>query len=60
MLLNYNIKPRSFKELKKKLDREIKQILEDLIRENPDTKKLDYDTMSLILEVFNESNSYGD
>ena len=48
-------KSKSFKELEKKLDREIKNISEDLIKEKLDKKKLDYDTISLILEVFNKS-----
>ncbi|MGH1568213.1 MAG: hypothetical protein ACRBBZ_03330 [Nitrosopumilus sp.] len=36
--MNDNIKSRSFKELEKKLDREIKQVLEDSIREKLDKK----------------------
>ena len=53
MLLSENSK--SFKELEKKLDREIKKVSEELIKEKLDKKKLDYDTISLILEVFNKS-----
>ena len=49
MLLSENSK--SFKELEKKLDREIKKVSEELIKEKLDKKKLDYDTISLILEV---------
>lgn len=55
MLLSGNPKSKSYKELEKKLDREIKQVSEDLIKEKLDTKKLDYDTISLILEVFNKT-----
>lgn len=43
------------KELEKKLSREIKKVSEDLIKEKLDKKKLDYDTISLILEVFSKS-----
>jgi len=53
MVLDENSK--SFKELEKKLDKEIKKVSEDLIKEKLDKKKLDYDTVSLILEVFNKS-----
>jgi predicted transcriptional regulator len=38
MLFNYNTKSKSFKELEKKFDREIKQVSEDLIKEKLDTK----------------------
>ncbi len=55
MSLSDNSKSKSFKELEKKLDREIKKVSEDLIKEKLDKKKLDYDTISLILEVFNKS-----
>jgi hypothetical protein len=43
------------KELEKKLSREIKKVSEDLIKEKLDKKKLDYDTISSILEVFSKS-----
>jgi len=55
MSLSDYSKSRSFKELEKKLDREIKKVSEDLIKEKLDKKKLDYDTIYLILEVFNKS-----
>ena len=55
ILLNENFKSQSFKELEKKLDREIKKVSEELIKEKLDKKKLDYDTISLILEVFDKS-----
>ncbi|MCV0400744.1 MAG: hypothetical protein K5777_01995 [Nitrosopumilus sp.] len=47
---------KSYKELEKKLDRQIKQASENLIKEKLNKKKLDYDTVSLILEVFNKSH----
>ena len=50
-----NIKSKSYAELKKKLSRERKQVSEDLMKEKLDKKKLDYDTVSLILEVFGKS-----
>ena len=50
-----NIKSKSYAELKKKLSRERKQVSEDLMKEKLDKKKLDYDTVSLILEVFRKS-----
>jgi hypothetical protein len=46
---------KSLSEIKKKLGRERKQVSEDLIKEKLNKKKLDYDTVSLILEVFNKS-----
>ena len=48
-------KSKSLIELKKKLSRDRKQLSEDLIKEKLDKKKLDYDTVSLILEVFNKT-----
>ena len=48
-------KSKSFKELEKKLNREIKNISEELIKEKLNKKKLDYDTVTLILEVFDKS-----
>ena len=54
--MSENFKSGSFKELEKKLDREIKKVSEDLIKEKLDKKKLDYDTISLILEIFGKSN----
>ena len=56
LLLSEDSKSISFKELEKKLDREIKKVSEELIKEKLDKKKLDYDTISLILEVFAKSN----
>ncbi len=50
-----NKEPKSISEIKKKLSRERKQVSEDLIKEKLNKKKLDYDTVSLILEVFNKS-----
>ena len=50
-----NSKSDPLKELEKKLSREIKKVSEDLIKEKLDKKKLDYDTISLILEVFGKS-----
>lgn len=47
--------PKSISEIKKKLSRERIQASEDLIKEKLNKKKLDYDTISLILEVFNKS-----
>ena len=53
--MNDNIKSKSYAELKKKLSRGRKQVSEDLMKEKLDKKKLDYDTVSLILEVFRKS-----
>jgi len=53
--VNDNIKSKSYAELKKKLSRERKQVSEDLMKEKLDKKKLDYDTVSLVLEVFGKS-----
>jgi len=53
--MSENSKSKSFKELEKKLNREIKKVSEELIKEKLDKKKLDYDTISLILEVFDKS-----
>jgi len=52
--LNEN-KSKSLKELEKKLGIQRKQASEDLIKEKLDKKKLDYDTISMILEVFDKS-----
>ena len=49
------LRTKSFNELKKKLARERKQVSEDLIKEKLDKKKLDYDMIQLILEVFGKS-----
>ena len=48
-------KSKSLDELRKKLSSDRKRLSEDLIKEKLDKKKLDYDTVSLILEVFNKS-----
>ncbi|MFB5635917.1 MAG: hypothetical protein ACE5RB_04740 [Nitrosopumilus sp.] len=53
--MSENSKSKSFKELEKKLDKEIKKVSEELIKEKLDKKKLDYDTIALILEVFDKS-----
>ena len=50
-----NKESKSLSEIKKKLSRERKQVSEDLIKEKLNKKKLDYDTVSLILEIFNKS-----
>jgi len=52
--LNEN-KSKSLKELEKKLGIQRKQASEDLIKEKLDKKKLDYDTISMIIEVFDKS-----
>ena len=49
------VRKKSFNELKKKLARERKQASEDLLKEKLDKKKLDYDMIQLILEVFRKS-----
>ena len=49
------VRTKSFNELKKKLARERKQASEDLMKEKLDKKKLDYDMIQLILEVFRKS-----
>ena len=46
---------RSFNELRKNLSRERKKFSEDLMKEKIDKKKLDYDLVQLILEVFRKS-----
>jgi hypothetical protein len=53
--MNEVSKSKSLIELKKKLSKDRKRLSEDLIKEKLDKKKLDYDTVSLILEVFNKS-----
>jgi len=53
-LLSEN-KLKSLKELEKKLTVQRKHASENLIKEKLDKKKLDYDTISLILEVFDKS-----
>ena len=53
--MNEISKSKSLIELKKKLSRDRKKLSEDLIKEKLDKKKLDYDTVSLILEVFNKT-----
>lgn len=54
--MSKNSESKSYKELEKKLGRELKNVSEKLIKEKLDKKKLDYDTVSLILEVFKKSN----
>jgi hypothetical protein len=46
---------KEFKELEKKISIQRKEKSEQIIKEKLDTKKLDYDTISLILEIFNKS-----
>ena len=53
-IMNEN-KSKSLKELKKKLSRQIKQASEDLVKKKLDKKNLDYDTISMILQVFQKS-----
>ena len=48
-------KSKACKELEKKLGRERKQKSEQVIKEKLDKKKLDYDIISLVLEVFKKS-----
>ena len=48
-------KSKSLETLKKRLSAQRKRVSEDLIKEKLDRKKLDYDTISLILEVFDKS-----
>jgi len=48
-------KSKSLEILEKKLIMQRKQASENLIKEKLDKKKLDYDTISLILEVFDKS-----
>jgi len=50
-----NSKSKSLAELEEKLSRDRKRASEDLMKEKLDKKKLDYDTVSLILDVFNKS-----
>ena len=45
-------KLKSLKELERKLSRQRKQASEDLIKKKLDKKNLDYDTISMILQVF--------
>jgi hypothetical protein len=52
--LNEN-KSKPLKEFEKKLSMQRKQHSENLIKEKLDQKKLDYDTIALILEVFDKS-----
>ncbi len=46
---------KALNELKKKLSRERKQASEDLMKEKLNKKKLDYDTVQLVLDVFRKS-----
>jgi len=48
-------KSKSLKELEKKLSRQRKQASENLIKKKLDKKNLDYDTISMILRVFEKS-----
>lgn len=49
------VESKSFKQLRKKLSSKRKQVSEDLMKEKLDKKKLDYDTVQLVLEVFRKS-----
>lgn len=46
---------KEFKELEKKISIRRKEKSEQIIKEKLDAKKLDYDTISLILEIFDKS-----
>ena len=48
-------KLKSLKELEEKLSRQRKQVSENLIKKKLDKKSLDYDTVSMILRVFEKS-----
>jgi len=48
-------KSKALKELEKSLSKDKKQKSEDLIKQKLDNNKLDYDTVTLILEVFKKS-----
>ena len=50
-----NNKPSGLKELQKKLSLQREQKSEDLIKEKLNKKELDYDTVTLLLEVFGKS-----
>lgn len=52
---NLSTESKDLKELKKKFSIQRKQKSEELIKEKLDKKELDYDTISLILEVFEKS-----
>ena len=54
--MSENPESKSYKELEKKLGREVKTASENIIKEKLNKKKLDYDTISLVLDVFNKSN----
>ena len=48
-------KSKSLKELEEKLSKQRKQVSENLIKKKLDKKSLDYDTVSMILRVFEKS-----
>ena len=48
-------KSKSLKELEGKLSKQRKQVSENLIKEKLNKKNLDYDTISMILQVFEKS-----
>ncbi|MCV0430165.1 hypothetical protein [Nitrosopumilus sp.] len=54
--MSKNLESKPHKKFEKKLGRELKTIYDDIIKEKLKNKQLDYDTVSLILEVFNKSN----
>ncbi|MGV7225363.1 MAG: hypothetical protein ACQ9CV_00385 [Nitrosopumilus sp.] len=53
--MSENSESKSYKELEKKLNRQIKTASQNIIKEKINKKKLDYDTVSLILDVFDKS-----
>ena len=55
MANNSESKSRELKQIEKKLDMQIKQNSEELIKEKLNKKELDYDTISLLLEIFQKS-----
>ncbi|WP_371504996.1 hypothetical protein [Nitrosopumilus adriaticus] len=46
---------KELKDLEKKLNKQRKEKAEEIIKDKLDKKKLDYDTISLILEIFEKS-----
>ena len=53
---NSESKSREVKQVEKKLNLQVKQNSEELIKEKLNKKELDYDTISLLLEIFQKSN----
>ena len=46
---------KEFKDLERKISRQRKEKSEEIIKEKLDKKKLDYDTIALIIEIFEKS-----